>query len=213
MNPLLLVAAVVLSYLAGSVPTGYWLCLAAKRVDIRKSGSGNTGATNAWRVCGPALGVPTGLIDIAKGYLAVVLISRLAGAEAATGEWVRVTCGLVSIAGHNWSCFLGFRAGKGVLTSLGVFLALAPAAVGLAAAVWLVCALATAYVSLSSMVAALTLPLWVVLVGDGVAVLVFACLAALLVVVRHAGNVRRLFSGTESRIPWPWRRRPPATNG
>jgi len=189
-------ALVVLAgYLAGSVPWGWLLVRWLRRVDIRSVGSGNIGATNVWRTFGRRLGLPVALLDTAKGFgpalLGALLVGDLAG----------VLAGGAAMLGHWRPLFLRFhRGGKMVATCGGAFLALAPL-VGLAgAAVWLLAFVLSRYASLASMLAAVSLPLGALALGESWPVVAFAGLAAAAVIVLHRANIRRLRTGTESRF-------------
>src|SRR5262245_33914401 len=138
------VLLVICGYLLGSVPFGLLIAKIFYRVDIRQSGSGNTGATNVWRTLGRAPGMATLALDIFKG-MAIVITARFL---APGNEILAVGCGLASIIGHNWSLFLKGKGGKGVATSAGVFLALIPKQTGVAALVFLVCLITTGHVSI-----------------------------------------------------------------
>jgi acyl phosphate:glycerol-3-phosphate acyltransferase len=185
---------VLAGYLAGSLPFGYWLVRAGKGTDIRTLGSGNIGGTNVWRVYGAGYGAPTIVLDAAKGFgpafLAAWLVDPLAGVLAGAGAMV----------GHWRPLFLGFaKGGKMVATAGGVFAALAPLAVAVAAAAWLLAFVATRYVSLASMAAALVLPAAVWLLGGPWPVVTFAAAAAVGVLLLHRANIARLRAGTENR--------------
>lgn len=187
--------AVVGGYLAGSIPTGYWLVRAVKHVDIRTLGSGNIGATNVWRVFGRRLGLPVIVVDTAKGFvpalLATLFVSHLAG----------VLAGGAAMLGHWRPLFLGWqRGGKMVATCGGAFLGVAPAVGGIGAGVWIVAFLLFRYASVASIAAACSLPVVAVLLGEPWPVIAFAGVAAAAVVVLHRANIRRLMSGTESRF-------------
>jgi acyl phosphate:glycerol-3-phosphate acyltransferase len=187
--------AVVAGYLAGSIPTGYWLVRAAKHVDIRTLGSGNIGGTNVWRVFGPRLGLPVIVVDTAKGFvpalLATLLVSHLAG----------VAAGAAAMLGHWRPLFLRWqRGGKMVATAGGAFLGVAPIVGGIGAAVWVVAFLAFRYASVASMIAACSVPVAAYLIGEPWPVIAFAVVAAAAVVVLHRANIRRLLSGTENRF-------------
>ena len=188
--------AVLLSYVIGSVPFAL-VASRLKRVDLRAHGSGNLGATNAIRVLGPAIGIPVLLADVAKGFVAVAVIPQALGTQA---PWAPILCGVAAVLGHVWSVFLKLRGGKGVATAAGAFFALAPRGVGIAFAVFVVVLLASRFVSLSSIAAAVVLP--VALWGTGASrpVVAAGLGLAILVVVRHRTNVARLLAGTESRI-------------
>lgn len=198
MNPWWTPAA---AYLLGSIPLGYWLPLALRGIDIRTVGSGNPGFTNVYRAVGTAPGLAVLVADVGKGALAVA-IARWAGGDAA----VLAVAGAAAVAGHVWSLFLRFRGGKGVATAAGVLFSVLPAEAALALAVFAVTVAATRYVSLGSVLAALSFPAWTLLLGSrsagGVKIpfLALALLIAALVVLRHRGNIRRLLAGTENRF-------------
>jgi len=196
---------VVLSYLVGSVPTGA-IAGRLKGVDLRQHGSGNLGFTNALRVLGPAAGVPVLVIDIVKGVAAVLLIASMPGADSLLGETgIRLLAGVSAVAGHVWPVFAGFKGGKGVATACGVFLAMAPVATAAAIVVWGVIVLSMRYVSAGSIVAAATLPCAVAIrqrvTGEREPLLIAAAIViAVVVIVRHRGNIKRLLNGTENRL-------------
>jgi glycerol-3-phosphate acyltransferase PlsY len=191
--------AIVLSYLLGSVPIGY-IYARARGVDLRKIGSGNIGATNVYRAFGKAPAILIFWLDVAKGLIAVVFIARL----GAGWEYTAILSGLAAIAGHVTSPFMGFRGGKGVATAVGVFLGLAPIATAICLGIWAILFALFRYVSLGSIVGAVACPIMIWLLDrDGYhesPVFYFALLVAVLVVVTHRSNIRRLLSGTENRI-------------
>jgi acyl phosphate:glycerol-3-phosphate acyltransferase len=187
--------AIVAGYLAGSIPTGYWLVGAFKRVDIRTRGSGNIGGTNVWRMFGWRLGLPVVVADTAKGFVpalvATVTVSHLAG----------VLAGAAAMLGHWRPLFLRWqRGGKMVATCGGAFLGVAPIVGGIGAGVWILCFLLLRYASVASMVAAASLPLAAALIGEPWPVIVFAAGAAVAVVALHRPNIARLRAGTENRF-------------
>jgi glycerol-3-phosphate acyltransferase PlsY len=199
MTWLLLAAA----YLIGGIPTSYLVARAIRGIDLREHGSGNLGATNAYRLLGKRAAIPIFIVDILKGFLPVFLFP---GWDAATSAAWAFAYGGAAIAGHVFSPYVGFKGGKGVATGAGVFLALAPFAVGVGFVVWLTLTLTTGYVSLASMAAALTLPM-VIGLRDGTVPTFWAALAiACFVVIAHRANVRRLLHGEEHRF----RRRSPS---
>ncbi len=187
--------ALLLSYVLGSIPTGLWLGLRLRKVDIREHGSKNIGATNTMRVLGKALGALALAGDVAKGLAAVKLVAQLSD-----WEYAPIACGLAAIAGHTWPVFLKFRGGKGVATSAGVFFGLAPIPMGIALAVFLVIVGATRMVSAGSILAAVALTVTVFITSDDLALRIVTTCVSLLVIVRHRDNVRRILAGTESRI-------------
>jgi acyl phosphate:glycerol-3-phosphate acyltransferase len=197
------VLLVIGGYVLGSMPWGYWLVRLVKREDIRRHGSGNIGGTNVWRVYGWALGLPVVLLDTAKGF-APALVGSLVDSDL-TG----VLAGGAAMLGHWRPLFLRWqRGGKVVATCGGAFLGVAPVVGGIGAAVWLAVFLLFRYASLSSIVAALSLPLTAVLLGESWPVVAFAAAAALAVVVLHRANIARLRMGTENRFKF----RPRATS-
>jgi glycerol-3-phosphate acyltransferase PlsY len=185
-------AAAAIGYLLGSIPFGLLLTRLAGYGDIRQIGSGNIGATNVLRTGNRAAAVLTMLLDLVKGWAAVV-IGEAWGVDAALAA-----AGCVVI-GHMFPVWLGFRGGKGVATALGVLIALAwPVALG-AALVWLATALLLHYSSLAALVAAVAAAILAPFVADGATAAVIAGIA-LLIILRHHANIRRLIAGTESRI-------------
>jgi glycerol-3-phosphate acyltransferase PlsY len=189
------VLLVIGGYVLGSMPWGYWLVRLVKREDIRQHGSGNIGGTNVWRVYGWTLGLPVVLLDTAKGF-APAFVGSLVDSDL-TG----VLAGGAAMLGHWRPLFLRWqRGGKVVATCGGAFLGVAPVVGGIGAAVWLVVFLLFRYASLSSIVAALSLPLAAVLLGESWPVVAFAAAAALAVVVLHRANIARLRRGTENRF-------------
>ena len=189
---LTLLAAGIIGYLLGSIPFGLLLTRLAGHGDIRQIGSGNIGATNVLRTGSKGAAALTVLLDLAKGWAAVV-IGEAWGADAAL-----LAAGCV-IIGHMFPVWLGFRGGKGVATALGALLALAwPVALG-AALVWLATALMLRYSSLAALVAAVAAAIFAPFVADRATAAMIAGIA-LLIILRHHANIRRLIAGTESRI-------------
>lgn len=203
----LLILALALSYLAGSIPTGLWLGLWLRGVDIRQHGSQNIGATNTLRVLGRKLGAVALLGDMGKGILAVLIFSRLT-------DWpyAPLACGLAAILGHSASIFLRFSGGKGVATGGGVFLALAPIPTLVAAGTFFAVFRISRMVSAGSIVASVTLVVAVLVLPHGWATYpthslpsssVLAAAAAAvagLVIWKHRANIRRILAGTENKI-------------
>ena len=211
-TPLPILLALAAGYLLGSIPTGYLAGRWIQGVDIRSLGSGSTGATNVLRVFGKGPALAVFLVDVLKGTVAVLLAKALLqpqGIAAASGwgtDWWVVAAGLAALAGHSWSLWLGGKGGKAVATGLGMLLGLVPA-VGLACfGIFLTTLSASRIVSLSSVVAALSLPLLMLgsfaAAGSGLrpAYLVLALLTTLLVVWRHRSNLQRLLAGTEPKL-------------
>jgi glycerol-3-phosphate acyltransferase PlsY len=193
------------AYLLGSIPTGF-LVAKARGLDIRSVGSGNIGATNVFRHLGVPAGVLVLVADAAKGWLAVAVAARLilgwlfpaGGAE--TREWLRICAGFSAILGHNYTCWLHFKGGKGVATSAGVLEALAPWALLIIFGVWLVVVALSRFVSLASIAASVTLPFAAWLTTRDAALTAATALMTVLAVYKHRANIKRLLSGTESRF-------------
>lgn len=199
-SQLLTGALLALAYLLGSIPFGYLIVRFRSGADIRETGSGATGATNVSRKAGKSAGIVTLALDALKGTAAVLIVGAF-GAELA--PWA----GLAAIVGHCFPVWLGFKAGKGVATGLGVFVALLPAAVLAAFAVFLLIVWRTRYVSLGSIMAAAAVPLFAVVqhlyikpIGHFPAMIAALCLSAALIIARHHENIGRLMAGTENRF-------------
>ena len=195
----------LLSYLLGSVPFGL-LVSRARGVDIRAVGSRNIGATNVFRCVGKPWGILTFALDFLKGLAGASLIpclaSRLFAEEGTSAPTLALVGGAAAVIGHTWPLFAGFKGGKGVATGFGMLVAIAPAAVGIAFAAWLVVMAVSRYVSLASVTAAAVL---IALVwfprfcGHLPSSIVITVIAAV-VIVRHRANIARLISGTEARF-------------
>ncbi|HWB60237.1 MAG TPA: glycerol-3-phosphate 1-O-acyltransferase PlsY [Chthoniobacteraceae bacterium] len=213
---------VVAGYLLGSIPTG-WLVARAKGVDIRKQGSGNIGATNVFRTLGKGPGIFVFVCDALKGagavwvamqilsHHSIVLSDEVSHEGGGVSEVIRflpaamagIIGGIAAIIGHNFPVWLNFKGGKGVATSLGVVIGLAPQAAAVAFAVWVLVFFLSRYVSLASIIAAIAVPVTIALRehgGSRQTLLVFTSLAAFLIVVRHKENIKRLLNGTENRF-------------
>ena len=196
----------VISYIIGSIPTaiiaGKWL----KKIDIRKHGSGNAGATNVFRTLGWKAGITVLLIDMFKGFIPVYWIAGLFHQNPDTLIYLQLLAGICAILGHIWTIFAGFKGGKGVGTSAGVFLGLAPLALSLAVLVFVIIVWLTRYVSLGSILAALTLLIILLLqkfvlnmfVPD---ILLYVCtVIVILIWVAHKENIKRLLKGDENKL-------------
>jgi acyl phosphate:glycerol-3-phosphate acyltransferase len=192
--------ATAVSYLLGSIPFGFILVRIFRGQDVRKTGSGNIGATNVAR-SSPALGVLTLVLDALKGLAAVALTRALfPNRNVLTG-----LAALFAIVGHMFPIWLKFRGGKGVATALGSFALLAPTSLLLTAGIFVAVVVAFRYVSLGSIVAVVLFPVLAWLLhdyGDAPQVLGFMAIAALLIIARHHQNIGRLFAATEPRFQW-----------
>lgn len=182
------------AYLLGSVPFGLVLCRLFGRPDPRLGGSGNIGATNVARLAGKTLGVATLLLDVAKGAVPVYL------AAVWLPDWQYASVGLAAFLGHCYPIYLGFKGGKGVATAMGIYLALSwPSLLG-ALALFVAAAWRTGHVSLGSLLACGSAPLWFLAWGEPWPEVSLAALMAALVVWKHRENIARLRAGTESRL-------------
>jgi acyl phosphate:glycerol-3-phosphate acyltransferase len=199
----------VVAYLLGSIPTGF-LVAKAKGIDIRKTGSGNIGATNAMRVLGKPAGIFVLLMDALKGFGAIWLCHiwicasippQLIGTQQANYEKLSIVAGIFVVLGHNYTCWLKFKGGKGIATSAGVFLALAPWAVLVAFVVFIFAVALTKYVSVGSIAAAIALPatVWIMSPQNLFLGIVTTALGAL-AIYKHKANIQRLMAGTENRL-------------
>lgn len=186
--------ALILSYLLGGILFGELIGLIS-RVDLRKKGSGNPGATNVYRILGPVFGFLVLTGDTLKGIAGTLVGNWLGRPKLA--PW----CGLAVIAGHNWPLFFKFQGGKGIATSLGTVIVLVPKVLFVIVPLWLLTVGLSGYVSLASMVAAFALPWSCLLFYPGeTQLLIYATLAGAFAIIRHRSNIRRIISGTENRI-------------
>ncbi len=209
-----LVVILVLSYLVGSVPGSVWIGKLLYGKDIRQFGSGNAGATNAFRVLGWKAGVLATVVDLGKGLLAAGLIAsiRLDALPAGISVWqietvVRLMAGIAAVLGHMFPVWAGFRGGKGVNTSAGVLFALTPITMWITLAVFVVVLLTSRYVSLASLMAAVAFPSAIAIRRYvfhietlDPSLLIFSIIMAAAIIVAHRANIRRLLAGTESRV-------------
>ena len=223
---LALALSLICGYFLGSIPFGL-LAARLKGVDIRKHGSGNIGATNVWRVCGWRCGLPVFVLDVLKGVAAVWLsrwfavgfssgaawtgifhdnvVLAVHGRFTGDAAWAGIVAALACVIGHSFPVWLGFRGGKGVATSLGVFLGLMPVPSLITLLLWMIIFKMSGYVSLASIVAALVLPAVAIAMQFtswkyGWPVSGFAVVAGLLIIARHRSNIARLRVGTENRF-------------
>ncbi|HHT46006.1 MAG TPA: glycerol-3-phosphate 1-O-acyltransferase PlsY [Firmicutes bacterium] len=186
---------IIFSYLLGSISFGYLIAKMLKGVDIRKIGSGNTGATNISRLMGFKYAILVLILDALKGLLAI-LISSYLGFET----WVVLLCGLAVIIGHNWPAFFAFRGGRGAATTLGVFLGLAPVPTLVVFGLFIVIILTSRYVSLGTIVAAVLIPFTMFLLNYPLNYFVFGLSVCIILLWRHYPNIIRLLQGRESKL-------------
>ena len=207
MDVLVYLATAIGAYLLGSIPTGY-LVARARGVDIRQAGSGNIGATNAFRVLGKPAGIVVLGTDALKGFLACKVVSSLAHSFLSppyqqmpeSRETLAIVAGIAAILGHNYTCWLKFKGGKGIATTGGVLLALMPYALLTIMIVWIVVTITTRYVSLGSLAASITLPFAAWAFAGSRRLIGVAMIMMILAVYKHKGNIRRLLNGTENRF-------------
>ena len=202
--PVLSYAVVALAaYLLGSIPTGY-LVARAKGIDIRTVGSGNIGATNAMRTLGKPAGIFVLLMDALKGYAACTwlwdALFNLLNIHSADTSLYRIIAGIAAVLGHNFTCWLRFKGGKGISTSAGVYFALAPLAAGVALGAWIVAFALSRYASIASIAAAVALPAMVWLTSSNLTLQIVTTALGLLAIFKHRGNIKRLVNGTEQRF-------------
>ncbi len=202
----------VAAYLLGAIPTG-WLVARARGVDIRAVGSGNIGATNVMRALGTGWGIVVLACDALKGFVPVFLFPRLAALNAGAGGsrlGMSLAYACLAVAGHVWPVFLRFRGGKGVATSAGAMVGLAPQAAGAALLAWLATFLAGRYVSLASIVGAVAAAgsAWYFYGGEGWLRPAILTLLAVITIWRHQANIGRLLRGAEHRVAFRGRTRP-----
>jgi glycerol-3-phosphate acyltransferase PlsY len=198
------VIAIAAAFVLGGIPFALIAGKLLKGIDIRAQGSGNLGATNAFRVLGPGAGAAVLIADGAKGAAAILLARALmADVSGPLSIYIPVLCAPAAMAGHTWTIFAGFRGGKGVAAGAGAFLALVPLATAAVIALWGALFAATGYVSVGSIAAAAAFPPAVYLTthGQDKAVLLgVSVIAAALVLLRHVPNMKRLAAGTENRL-------------
>jgi glycerol-3-phosphate acyltransferase PlsY len=197
-TPLALSLLVLAAYLLGAIPNGLFIAR-LKGVDLQKTGSGNIGATNVFRCVGKGWGVLAFVLDAVKGFVPAFFFPRVLDAAP---PWLGLACGVAAVAGHNWPVWLKFKGGKGVSTSAGMLLGIAPAAVGIGFAVFAATVALTRFVSLGSILAAIAVPAaYLAMNGTDNRLLAGALvLMGLLVIIKHRANVGRLVKGTEPRI-------------
>ena len=204
MNLLLSLAiSAVFAYLIGSIPTAYIFGRMLKDLDIREHGSGNMGATNAFRVLGRGPGTLVLILDIIKGIIPVTLVANAFGLEDALSL---VIIAVATVAGHNWTVFLGFKGGKGMATSLGVLIGLAiqfqvlRIILLLVTLIWLVLFLIFGFVSLASIAAAVVFPVLMVAFLEPFPLIIMSIVLCIFIVFRHSSNIKRLAKGQENRV-------------
>lgn len=193
----------LLAYLIGSIPTAVWIGKLFFRTDVREFGSGNAGATNTFRVLGKRAGIPVLIFDIVKGSLGVTL-AYLSDFERGTTPFInfQIALGVASVVGHIFPILAGFRGGKGVATLLGVVLMVQPLAAAYAILVFIIVLFLFRYVSLASMSAGVSYPIFVMTAFSNAptSLLIFSLLVAVMLIITHKKNIERLIKKQENRV-------------
>ena len=196
--------AFLIAYILGSIPVAVWMGKWFHNVDVREHGSNNAGATNVIRVLGWGTGIPVLLFDLAKGWLSTMMPVFLNAADAGSGMLVnfQVAAGLCSIAGHIYPLFAEFRGGKGVATMFGALLALQPLLTVCCFGTFIIVLLLTGIVSISSIAAGISFPLFLFIIFDTPSLFlkIFSIIVALILIVTHHKNIKRLIKGEEKKL-------------
>ncbi len=185
----------MLSYLVGSIPTGYIFYKLSEKKDIRRFGSQATGATNVLRLKGWKYAIPVGLFDILKGFFVVYFALKLF-----PDKKLALLCGFLVVLGHCFPIFIKFKGGKGVATTVGVYAALAPVPLLCSVGIFLSVVLLTRYVSLGSLLAMFFFPIFVLYFIGNPAVIALSIAIFCLIIFRHMGNIKRLIAGNERKF-------------
>lgn len=199
------VIAIILAYLIGSIPTAVLIGRIFYKIDIRKEGSGNAGATNTIRVLGLKAGIPVLLIDIFKGWFAVYIAHFFHDGRTTFPDQIdfEIILAIAAVIGHVLPLYVGFKGGKGIATLLGIGFALYPVSTGIAIAIFTVVLLISGYVSLGSIIASVTFPfVYVFVLGNYSypSLIILSIAVALFVPITHRKNIKRLLNGEESKF-------------
>lgn len=202
----------IISYFIGAIPFGYIIAKLVKGIDIREYGSKNIGATNVARILGVQYFFIILLLDMLKGFAPVFFIAPNACenylmAQDLYKTLLQVFCGTFALVGHIFPIYLKFRGGKGVATGIGIILALNYIVGTIVLGIWLLTLLISGYVSLSSIIASLTLPIVHITIdksafGDRISVTIFLFIVSIFVIIRHLSNIKRLIKGVENKLVW-----------
>jgi len=203
-----IILGTLISYLIGAIPTAYIFGRLLKGIDIRNFGSGNVGATNAFRVLGKGPGITVLVLDILKGFVAVVFLGNLVagGAGPVSEETLRIILGLSCIAGHNWTVFLRFNGGKGIATTFGVLFGLSTKIaglkliLGLVILTWILIFVIARIVSVASVLTGIALPVYMAIFKQPKMLISLSILLCIFVILRHKSNLKRVFQGKEPRL-------------
>ena len=200
----ILLLSLICAYLIGSMPTGYIFGKLLKGIDIREHGSGNVGATNVFRTVGKIPGIIALVIDVLKGVVAVLILpeiffSNFIGVHLGL-EFYKILLGIFVISGHVWTVFLKFKGGKGVATTAGVLVAIAPKVFAGSAVVWVVVFSVLKIVSIASIIASMFLPIFALLFQKSIHLVLFCVVLCIVGTYKHKGNIKRLLRGEEKKI-------------
>ncbi len=201
-----IIISIFISYLVGSIPTAFIFGRIIKGIDIRKFGSGNVGATNALRVLGKKAGIAVLLLDVLKGVICILLIQIAVARVNVSSDIYRILAGISCICGHNWTIFLNFKGGKGIATTLGVLIGLAVETPGLGVIliclvlIWVLFFIIFRIVSLSSIVSALFMPVFMIILRQSWIMIFAGIILSIFVISRHKPNIARLLQGKEPKL-------------
>lgn len=199
-----IIGVILLAYLLGSIPTAVWVGKKFYNKDIREFGSGNAGATNTFRVLGKKAGIPVLIFDVLKGWFSVYVLSHSLGIDTMTNSFmnIQIALGISAVIGHIYPVFAKFKGGKGVATTLGVVIALDPISAFSCMGVFVVVLLISRIVSVSSMIAAISFPIFVIFIykTEYISLQVFSVIMSLLIIITHKKNIGRLMKGEEPKI-------------
>ncbi|MFH1640851.1 MAG: glycerol-3-phosphate 1-O-acyltransferase PlsY [Candidatus Omnitrophota bacterium] len=202
------ITGIAISYLIGSIPTAYIFGRLLKGIDIRKFGSGNVGATNAMRVLGKTPGITVLVLDAAKGFIAVYFLGNFIAAKSpvVSDEILRIILGIACISGHNWTIFLRFKGGKGIASTLGVLIGLSMKIaglnliLGLVILTWVLGLLFFRIVSVSSIIAGISLPVYLFAFNHSLVLKLLGIILAIFTILRHKQNIKRFLQAKEPRL-------------
>ena len=196
---------VFLSYITGSFPSAIWIGKSFYKIDVREYGSGNSGATNTFRVLGYKAGVPVFLIDVFKGWISVKYASFFLNKEIFSSEnffELQLAMGAAAVIGHLFPIFTAFRGGKGIATMLGLLLAIHPFAALISFSIFILVVFIFRYISLASLIAAFAFPLLIIFFfqDNNSSLILFSCFIPIVSLITHQKNIERLFCGEETKI-------------
>ncbi len=200
-----IILLVLLAYLTGSFPSAVWVGRTFYNTDVREYGSGNAGATNTFRVLGKLAGIPVLFMDIIKGWIAVNYVWLIGNVSSLSSELFfenQLAFGIAAVIGHLFPIYTGFRGGKGIATMLGILVGIAPYAAFFSLFVFILVFLISRYVSLSSMVASIAFPLFVMFIWNSInqSLNLFAIFVPILSLITHQKNIERLIRGEETKV-------------